>query len=277
MTLLDLRGAPAAVFSGSAALRDRLVGWDAAIRRPVGAARRIAFVHIERGPGATTLAHETLRIAAARRAAAPLAVDVSTSGALTARLGAGPTSPSAVRRRARRSAEATDSLGHGAHGEWVLRPAQVASGSEGAVGAWIDDVAPVTRFFDIVITDFGLRHPQVDLAPIAALSDAVCVVARSEREPAELALSVAAALGALPEAPHTVLALVHRRSSPRPIAAALAEAAPLPVLSVPYDTGLARGLPVRTLRGRTALLAIAAELIGGTSAEGSARDRREPS
>ena len=263
MTLLDTRGIPRALFASGAGLRARLEGWDAGIRGPVGSVRRIGFLQLEPGVGATTLARETLRIVAERRTDPPLTVDVTADGALAAHLGADVTPPSDRRAYARTSADATAGLSRGPDGAFVLRP----SGTQtDATGAWLDEAAPISRFFDIAITDFGPRHPTVDMAAAAALCDVVCLVSSAERGAAELSRSLAGAVTGLPERPRVVLALSDLSGTARRAPEAVAAHSLDPVVRIPRDPGLAAGAAARSLRARIALLELTAALVAGGTA-----------
>lgn len=262
MSVLDARGIPRALFTSSAGRAAQLTGWDAAIRRPLGSVRRIGFIQLGGRAGVTTLAREVLRIAASRRPMAPLAVDASESGDLATSLGAGVSAASVERRRARSSAEAVLGLDRGPHGEWVLRS---AAAQTDPVGAWVDEAAPITRFFEVAVTDFGSRHPNVDMATAAALCDVVCLVSPALRGPAEVAHSVAQAIADLPEHPQVVLALTDLDGPARLAPEAIAAASVFPVVRVPRDLGLAQGRAAISIPARESILTLAAALIGGNS------------
>ncbi|WP_404442045.1 hypothetical protein LG315_06740 [Microbacterium marinum] len=259
MTVIDVRGVPRALFGSSAARVAELTAWDATIRRPIGAVRRIGFVQLGSGVGGTSLAREVLRVVSVRRALPPLAVDASESGALARSLGIEPTM-TREHRAFRTSAEALAGLERGPHGEWAMRP---ASAPTDAVEAWIDEVSPVTRFFEVAVTDFGPRHPHVDLAPAAALCEAVCIVSIADRGQAEIAHSMAQAIAELPERPEVVLALTDLGAPPRRVPETVGAFSASPVVHVPRDLGLARGSAALTVAAREALLELTALLIGG--------------
>ena len=46
-----------------------------------------------------------------------------------------------------------------------------------SAGTWFEQVTPIARFYDLVITDWGVRHRQVDLRQVARASHVVCLVA----------------------------------------------------------------------------------------------------
>lgn len=194
MNALSVRDLPAALFGSAVARHAALTRWDAALRQSVSGSRRIGFVSVEPGAGATTLAEQVLRAVTARRSDSVLAVDVSAGGAgLASRLGVSPVPIDEGRVRARSTAEAVRGLAAG-NGWVALRPNVV----ESAVAGWLDEAAPITRFFDVTLTDFGARSPRVDLAAAAALCDVVCLVSDSTRGSAELARGMAPAIEALP-------------------------------------------------------------------------------
>ncbi|WP_457099496.1 hypothetical protein [Microbacterium sp. P5_E9] len=262
MTTLDLRDAPAAVFGSARAGHHRLTEWDAAIRGIRSTARRIGFVSLEPGAGATTLADHVLRIAAARRPEPALAIDVAGGEHdLGARLGITATTPNDTRAGARTTADAVSGLPTG-DGWFGLRPAL----PDGAVGAWLAEAAPITRFFEVSITDFGVRHPRGDLAACAALCDVVCLVSDGRRSSAELARAIAPAIAGLPERPIPVLALVdHSRAGGAVVRMMSSDA--WPVVGIPFDRGLrGEGRPSGRSTHR-ALLQLAATVLSGRKAE----------
>lgn len=261
MTLLDGRGLPRALFGSAVSRHQNYTGWDAAIRSPLATSRRIGFVSLDAGAGSTTLAQQTLRIVAERRDRPPLAIDVSGAPhGLGDRLGIPFTEQNDTRSGARTSADAV--VGLDARNGWFgLRP----SGTD-PVAAWLAEAAPVTRFFDIAISDFGVRHPLVDLAGCAALCDVLCIVSDSRRAAAEVARAVAPAVADLPERTLPVIALVDH-SHTGPSVARLMVDDRAPVLAIPHDPGLRDGMHPRTLAARAALLALAATLVSGAVAQ----------
>lgn len=258
---LDLRELPAALFSSGVARRTALTEWDASIRGILPTNRRIGFVSLSPRVGATTLARQVLSVVAARRPDPALAVDVAGGQSdLGSRLGVGVTPADDTRAGARTSADALAGLPAGP-GWYALRPAT----PEGPVPAWLSEAAPIARFFDITITDFGVRHPGVDLASCAALSDVVCLIADARRTPAELVRAVAPAIRALPEQPRPVLALVDHARAGDAVARAFS-GDPWPVVGIPFDAGLRAGGDPRRAVTRDALLRLAAALVSGEKA-----------
>jgi len=262
VSALDLRELPSALFGSGVARHARLTEWDASIRGILPAPRRIGFMSLAPGVGTTTLARQVLRVVAARRPNPVLAVDVAAgSGGLAASLGVPHTPPDDTRAGARTTAEAMAGLS-GGEGWYGLRPAA----TDGPVAAWLAEAAPITRFFDVSITDFGPRDPRVDLAACAALSDVVCLVADSRRASAELARAVAPAVARLPERPTPVIVLVDHARQGNGVARALADD-PWPVVGVPFDHGLRAGDDApRTHTARRAVLCLAAAVVSGRKA-----------
>lgn len=263
MTAIDVRGLPGSLFGSGVSRRRELTGWDAAIRRVRATTHRIGFVSIAPGAGSTTLATQVTRVLAARRSTPVLAIDVSTDASgLSATLGIPPASPSEARAAARTTADALTGLTERA-GIVGLRPAGLGGHGEtdgDPVRAWLDQATPIMRFFEVCVTDFGVRHPLVDLAACAALCDVLCVVSDARRYPAELARAVAPAVAALPERPEPVLALVDHARDGDAVARAFA-ADPWPVVAVPFDASARRSRTVRGARTRRALLQLAATVM----------------
>jgi hypothetical protein len=260
VSILDLRDVPAALFGSSGASSERLIQWDASIRGIRSISRRIGFVSLEPGAGATTLAEQVLRVVASRRPEPTLAIDVAGGERdLGARLGAPVTAPSEARAGARTTADALTGLAPG-DGWFALRPAP----AETPVAAWLAEAAPITRFFEVSITDFGARHPLVDFAACAALCDVVCLVADARRPAAELARAVAPAVAALPEGPTPVLALVDHARTGGAVARAMSSDA-WPVVGIPFDRGLHRGGRASG-PARHALLQLAATVLSARKA-----------
>merc|ERR1711969_165027 len=222
---------PAALFGGAARWRPLLPQWQREISTPLSTARRIGVISLGAGAGATTLTRHLVRIVAAARGDRVLAVDAAEDGALAAHWRLHPdrarTAPP------RTSAEATAHLARVLEGARGLAPAAAATDP---VGAWLDEAAPISRFFDAVVTDFGRRHPATDLEPCAALGDTVLLVADADRASAEGAVSLGPGLSALPESPRVV---------------------------VPLDGDLTRDAAPRRFATRVALLGLGADLMAG--------------
>lgn len=282
-----------AVRGGSASSR-RLVAIDEAVRRPVGTSRRVGVVQADGGVGASTLVAAVGTLLAARRTGPVLTVDAArTRVGLAGLCGvdapvglvAHADGPAALARAASSSGRAVrDGLPRGAGGVHVLGSgAQDAQPWPAPTGLWRDAVAPVSRFFDVVLTDWGHRAAGEDVVEAAALGHVVCVVARADRHSAGRgARLVEAVRGAVPGL-RTVLALVDVPGSATvgvrvPLPAGFvpldwpddAAGPGCPVLHVPHDGVAARTLG-RPLVGaglpfRQAVGTLAAHLLAGPAA-----------
>lgn len=260
MTVLDLRALSTAVFGSGANGRVELTSWDAAIRGGLSTTRRVGVVSLSPGAGTSTVAHQLVRAVAARRTEPVLAVDVSPGRpGLAERLGAEAVPPDDTRASARTTAEALTGL-EVRDRVVALRPRD----ADDAVGAWLGEAAPIARFFDVSVTDFGARHPLADLAACAALCDVVCLVGDARRSPAEHARSVVDAIAGLPESPSVVLALVDHAREGDGVARALATGAAYPVVAVPFDPGLAAGGHARRSTTQLAVVRLAAALVAAS-------------
>lgn len=260
MSVLDLRAVSTTVFGSGANARVRLTEWDAAIRGGLSTTRRVGVMSLTPGAGTSTVAHQLTLAIAGRRREPVLAVDVSTGAAgLSARLGAAPTPPDETRAAARTTAEALSGLAE-RDGVVALRPRD----TDDAVGAWLGEAAPITRFFDVAVTDFGTRHPVVDLAACAALCDVVCLVSDARRVAAEHARSVIDAVRALPESPSVTLALVDHAREGDGVARAITTGTDHVVLPLPFDAGLAAGGRARRSATHLAVIRLAASVVGAT-------------
>jgi hypothetical protein len=124
-----------------------------------------------------------------------------------------------------------------------------------SAGTWFEHVTPIARFYDLVITDWGVRHRQVDLRQVARASHVVCLVARADRNPAEEAAALIPALAEMEDQPRVVLALVDVGRTAERTPQLLRSQLPVPVVSVPYDPRRAQARPVasRQLPSRTRL------------------------
>jgi hypothetical protein len=227
---------------GSTSERMRnLTEWDTAIRAPITTSRRISFVQLHGGVGASTTAHYVTGLLAVRRRGLVLGVDAAgRGGGLGELVGRG---DDAARRDSRSppktAAEATSGLHRGVSGMHLLTVEAAQSGAVPTTAAWVSSVAPVARFFDTVCTDWGERGVRADLADVAALSHTICLVARSDRQHAEEAVSVVAAIEASVESPDVVVALVDVGDSAGLGPVTVMRSSAATVVSVPYDRGWA--------------------------------------
>jgi hypothetical protein len=144
--------------------------------------------------------------------------------------------PSERRLRARNAGDAHDGLPKTRAGLYTLdlrgaAAPQVAASTQ----EWFDELTPITRFYEVVVTDWGSRSWQVDLGQVASASHVVCVVARADRYAAEEAASVVPALLAHEDHPRVVLALVDVGGTASRSIETLRDSLGIPVVGVPYD------------------------------------------
>ncbi|TQK18361.1 hypothetical protein FBY40_0848 [Microbacterium sp. SLBN-154] len=243
-----LASIPRIVFGSATAAQTVLATQDAAIRAPLSTTRRIGFLSLAPHASVTPLALQVTRAITARRPESVLTVDATPDGDLARALEVAETAPNETRAGARTTAEALTGL-EDRRGIVGLRPP--ATGDP--VGAWLAEAAPITRFFDVAVTDFGAHHPLADLGSCAALSDVVCLVADASRAAAENARAVVPAIQALPEQPAVVLALTETDPDSSAVARAIAATSSHPVVFIPRAPRAAR----------RAVLSLAAALVAG--------------
>jgi MinD-like ATPase involved in chromosome partitioning or flagellar assembly len=243
---LGMRGRPfASLVSWSRELEEA----DAAVRTPLGLSRRVGVVAVEPRSGASTVTAALVGLLASRRRGAVLGVDAG-GGGLAALLGTGaaPADP-----EDQLGSDPGSDLGNPPRGGGLQR-LDLARDDESwpaPVERWRAEVAPVSRFYDLVVTDWGTRPWSADLTEAASTSHVVVLVARADRR---AALEAAAGLSLIRDAgpSHGLLVLVDvDRTSDRP-AARLARQLGVPVTTVGHEPQLAshlaegRRLPART-------------------------------
>jgi len=121
------------------------------------------------------------------------------------------------------------------HRTGAVRPRSVAE--------WTDQLSPIARFFDLVLTDWGVRPAGEDLQQVAYSGHVLVLVSRADQPAAVAAANAVAGLTALPEPPRLMLALadVDRTATPRRLAPTLAESLGVPVFRLPYDPVVGSG------------------------------------
>lgn len=271
---------------------------DTLLRSPLALSRRIGFVQLRGGSGASSTAGYVASMLASRRAGMVLAVNAS-AGEANLLWHAGLTGPAvgatdhpriAPRRVEEEGADdafpsANDdevggsqarSAARGARNEHRrTHPSTAADARAGlrstgtglialdlardhlatSAGTWFEQVTPIARFYDLVITDWGVRHRQVDLRQVARASHVVCLVSRADRFPAEEAAALIPALSDVEDQPRVVLALVDVGRTAERTPRLLRGQLQVPVQTIPYDPLRAAARPVgsRRLPTRTRL------------------------
>jgi MinD-like ATPase involved in chromosome partitioning or flagellar assembly len=243
--------------STSARMRELSLTNDA-ITASLPLSRRIGFVQHQGGGGASSTAAAVASTLATRRSGLILGVNASAGARSIAwQVGAAGGTPLSERRaRARSSADASDGLATTASG---LRVLDLGSRGETLTappsGDWYSEVTPISRFFDIVCTDWGVRPWNVDLGDVASSSHVVCVVARADRQSAEDAAALVPALTANGNSPTVVIALVDVGRTGATSVEWLSDSLGIPVVLIPHDAARAAATPAGspTLATRTRL------------------------
>lgn len=265
-----LAALPRVVVGSVSGAVQELTAADRALRMPLPLVRRIGVVQVRGGVGASTLAATVASTYAGRRSGLVLGVNASAgSRALGWHAGLEQSAPEddPARARPRRAADAVAGLPRTPGGVHVLDLAAAGSSTSPtpAVG-WFDAVGPIGRFFDVVVTDWGVRPAPLDLGLVAGSSHTVCVVARADRHSAEEAAAVVPAIRETEDRPHVVVALVDVGSTGEAAVADVLGDAGIPAIRVPFDRALGGTTPVgsRDLATgtRLALRRLATELLG---------------
>lgn len=222
-----------AVAGSATAWRVReLTRLDAHVRvsRPV--AVRVAVLGVTRNVG-TSVAAGLAASVLASRGHRVLAVNASGPGkSLLWHTGQPPQPPSAPEDDDRRATASTfagacEGLPRATSGVYCM---ELADSSE---ARWRQAVAPVTRFFDYTITDWG-SHTINDLAAIASAAAIVAVVAPAERPLAQQAVDIAGAIGDTGAIP--IVVMTDPKKAWNPAWTELLGLLPFPAAHVAYDT-----------------------------------------
>lgn len=290
-----VRMALRSVFGSTGSAVDTLLATDAGIRAGLPLSRRIGFVSMAGGSGTTTVVASVAATLAARRSGSLLAVDADGGRAGLGRQliavqprrsgdpsasGAGGPSVAAVdpaerRRTARTAEDARSGLAQAAARLHLLDlndPADGVTALPRSVADWTDQLGPIARFFDLVLTDWGVRPAAEDLEPVATSGHVLVVISRADQPAATAAAATVAALQTLPQPPRLVLALadVDRTATPRRIARTLGESLGIPVHRLPYDPVVGSdwlyATGRRSVRSRRALARFAAGLVAEAAA-----------
>ena len=255
MATLTSRLAVAAhtVVGSASRLTHELRGADAALRAPIALSRRIGFVQLRGGSGASASAAYLANLLAARRTGPVLAVNAAL-GPVNLVWHAGATEPGAQRasdRRlgARSSRDARDGLPTTPTGLHLLDLWQLrGQPGQPAPLLWSRQVAPIARFYDVVVTDWGCRPAALDLDDVVATGHLTCLVSRADRRAAEEAAAAVSVLTTQPDPPRVALLLVDVGHTADTSATALGQHLDATVLTVPYDPARAAAGPVAAAR-----------------------------
>jgi MinD-like ATPase involved in chromosome partitioning or flagellar assembly len=245
---------------GSASgITHELTASDTLLRSPLALSRRIGFVQLRGGSGASSTAGYVASMLARRRTGMVLAVNAS-AGETNLLWQAGLTrsagrESSNVHRRAHPASAADARAGLPMTGTGLIGLDLARDHLATSAGTWFEQVTPIARFYDLVITDWGVRHRQVDLRQVARASHVVCLVTRADRYPAEEAAALIPALLEVEDQPQVVLALVDVGRTAERTPQLLRSQLQVPVLTIPYDPLRAAARPVgsRRLPTRTRL------------------------
>lgn len=251
-----------------------LIRLDEEIRSPLPLSTRVGVVGVAGGTGCSVAAGLASSALASRRPGRVLAVNASNEHR-SVLWHAGMTEDAhpdrggdADRAGARRASEVTAGLPRTPGG---LSCIDLAGGDAGGADSrWWEVVAPIGRFFDFVVTDWGVR----DMAAaddVTASSALACVVTAPDRTGLQRGVDLAHALSVA--GTPAVLAVVdaHRRRAP--ITSTLLDLLPVPAVEIPHDPAHHAVAPVpgSGLRPATRLAAVrlATALVRQATAEGS--------
>ena len=254
---------------------------DRVIRQPLPLSRRLSVVQLRGGVGASATAAALANLFARRRAGMVLAVDAAGAHSSMAHWHAGlPVhavhTGSERRTRARNAADARDGLPRTPSGAYAL-DLRAMSGRPGRPDAddWHREVDPISRFYDVVVTDWGVRLPETGLGTAATASHALCLVARSDRSSIDEAVSVIPAIREQEPAMGILLAIADVAGVGERRTRALAERTGVPVARIPHDgaRGAARPVASRSLRATTRIAhaRLAAALLASSQPNGEMR------
>lgn len=231
---------------------------DAAVRGPLPLSTRVAFVGVAGGLGTSVAAGLAASVLRARRSSRVLAVNTS-PGRTSVLWHLGVTeratpvaNDAATRAGARHADEATAGLSRTPGGIYA---ADLADESGTADARWWDTVAPIARFFDFVVTDWGVRTPHT-LGDVVAASSLVCVTAAADLTSVQHGVDLAHTAESAGSRP--VLVVVDAQARMNPALREAVRGAPVPAVSIPHDAVHAhdRPVPSRRLSSTTNLAAL---------------------
>jgi MinD-like ATPase involved in chromosome partitioning or flagellar assembly len=142
---------------------------------------------------------------------------------------------------------------------------------------WFGEVNSISRFFDLVITDWGVRPAPGDLALTGLASHVLCLVCRAERHALEEVVALIPALRAEADPPRIVVVSVDVGARGRHDAhVEIAREVGVPLVELPYDAAWSTTIPTPSRRlslaSRSAVLRLASTVM--TEAVSSLPSRR---
>jgi MinD-like ATPase involved in chromosome partitioning or flagellar assembly len=240
------------LLSNVSEITQELTTSDMLLRSPLALSRRIGFVQLRGGSGASSTAAYVASMLARRRAGMVLGVNASAGEVdMLWKAGLRRSAGSGVNDQERRkhpSTAADARAGLPVAGSGLIALDLAHNHLAPSAGTWFEQVTPIARFYDLVITDWGVRHPQVDLRQIASASHVVCLVARADRYPVEEAAALLPALSEVEDQPQVVLALVDVGSTAERTPQLLRKELQATVVAIPYDPRRAAAEPVASRR-----------------------------
>lgn len=258
---------------------DFLLGADRALHGTVPTARRVAVVSADGGTGCSTIAAAVATTMAGRRSGPVLLVDAGRNG-VNACARAGLTDEA----RARADAELAEARSHdGANGP--RPPSTLAEAMTGLprtssglacldltrdrfpgcldLRGWAGRLAPIARFPDFIVTDFGVRDRD-ELDSVAASNHATCIVTGTSRSQLTCAIALADRLGEAAPTPLVCVNDVHGGASRRQLRLLTSRLA-RPALLVPHDPARLGSDPARSTalnqRSRNAVIRLTTALM----------------
>lgn len=247
------------VASTTATRVDELSRLDTAVRAPSALSTRVGFTGVSAAIGCSVVAGLTASVLAARRPHHVLAVNASRAQR-SLLWHAGLTSCAVItgdhattRRTARDSAQATSGLARTPGGLHCLDLHSEEQPSGDA--AWWDSVAPSGRFFDFIVTDWGVRTPAT-VGSVVAASTVVCVVTSADRTSLQHGVDLAHAVEG--SGVTALLAVVDAAARRTTAIGECVRLLPLPAIEFGHDRahGAARPTPSRFLKPATNLAAL---------------------
>lgn len=234
---------------------------DEEIRAPLPLSTRVGFVSVASGIGCSVAAGLAVSVLAARRPGRVLAVNAS-ADARSLLWHAGLTSDAQVdrgddpgRASARRAEDVTATLARTPAG---LACIDLVDGTAGSADTrWWEVVAPIGRFFDFVVTDWGVREAG-SCDDITASSALACVVSPPDRAGMQQAIDLAHALS-LAGTP-SLVAVVDAGRRRTPATGIMVDLLPVPAVELPHDPAHGADAPVPGTELRPATTLAAARL-----------------